>query len=156
MLKPVATIELVYRDETGSTGAVIVNIPSSSSIETGDAAATALASLIAPMTDCSFIKYRVSWRFQTDAPGIAESGTAIVNTGVFFFEDFDGDNIGLITVPGIKDSLIETTGAGAGVSIDTELEAVIDFKEQVIAMDGCDPFGNLFFRIAAAYRQSRV
>lgn len=156
MLKPVATIELVYIDERGSTGATVVNIPSSSTIAVGDAQALALASLIAPMTDCSLLKYRVSWRVVIEDPGIAGSSAAVVNTGVFIFSDFDGGNLGLITVPAIKDELLETTGNGAGVSIDRDNEAVSDFIAQVIDMNCSNPFGDIFFRLETAYRQSRV
>jgi len=156
VLRPVATLELVYMDERGSTGATVVNIPASSSIEVGDAQATALASLIAPMTDCTLVKYRVSWRVVIEDPGIAGSSAAIVNTGVFIFSDFDGGNLGLITIPAIKDEIVETSGNGAGVAIDQENEAVLDFVAQVIDMNASNPFGDIFYRLETAYRQSRV
>jgi len=156
VLKPTATIELVYMDETGSTSAVVVNVPSSSSIATMDAAASALASLIAPMTDCALIKIRHSYRTLFEV-NISDAGSSpLVVAGMFFFEDFEGSHIGVVSVPALKSSLIETTGNGAGVLIDLSNEDVDAFIAGMIANDACTPQGDFFFRIKAAYRQSRV
>ncbi len=156
MLKPTATIELVYIDETGSTSAVVVNVPASTSIATMDAQATALASLIAPMTDATLIKIRYSYRtvYQVN---IADAGSnPLTVNGVFIFSDFDFNTAGLISIPGLKSSLIATDGNGAEVLIDITSDEVIDFIEQLIAMDATNPMGILLLHLEAAYRQSRV
>jgi hypothetical protein len=143
-------------DETGSTSAVVVNVPSSSSIAIMDANATALASLIAPMTDAVLVKIRHSYRtvYEVD---ISEAGSSpIVFAGMFFFTDFEGSHIGVVTVPGIKDEFIDTTGVGAGVLINTSADEVFAFVEYMRTNDFTTPMGDFFFFLKAAYRQSRV
>ena len=49
-------------DETGSTSAVVVNVPSTTSVTVMDATASALASLIAPISDAVLVKIRYSYR----------------------------------------------------------------------------------------------
>jgi hypothetical protein len=156
VLKPTATIELVYADETGSTSAVVVNVPSSSSIAIMDATATALASLIAPMTDAVLVKIRHSYRtvYQAD---ISEAGSnAIVFAGVFIFSDFEGSNLGIVVIPAIKDAFIMTSGNGAGVLINTSDDTVFEFVNHMRTNDYSNPMGDFFFFLKAAYRQSRV
>ena len=156
MLRPTAQIELIYMDETGNTSAVVLNVPSSSSIEIMDVNATALASLIAPMTDATLIKIRNSYRAVIGGD-ISDAGSApIVASGTFFFEDFAGGNIGLVTVPSFKDALIVTDGFGSGILIDTENEDVFSFIEGILASGVCTPFGDLFYRLRSAYVQRRV
>jgi hypothetical protein len=143
-------------DETGSTSAVVVNVPSTSSIATMDATATALASLIAPMTDCVLVKIRHSFRNQF-VVDIRDAGSnPITVAGMFFFEDFDGLHIGIVNIPALKSSLIISTGVGAGVLIDTSDDAVNEFITYAVSNDLCTPMGDFFFRIKTAYRQSRV
>lgn len=156
MLKPTATIELVYMDETGSTSAVVLNVPSSSSIATMDAEASALASLIAPITDCVLVKIRYCYRSQFVASAIDAGSNPIRVNGVFYFSTGDSTPLGFVTVPAIKDALLETTGTGAGVLIDTANEDVMSFIVELIDLDASNVFGDVFTSLATAYRQSRV
>ena len=103
MLKPTADIDLIMMDSKGSTGAVTVHIPASSTIAIGDAVASALASLVAPMSDAVLIKYRISWRNGTDALSVAETGAAIKNAGVFVLCSDSSPQLAVLNIPGIKE-----------------------------------------------------
>lgn len=156
MLLPTATIELVYMDEKGSTAAVVVNVPITSSIATMDATATALASLIAPITDCVLVKIRYSYRakFVVDA---SDAGVApVVVSGVFIFNTTSDDPLSLIAVPAIKESLLVDIGPTAGYGIDTTLSDVSAFIDELFSIGATNPYGDAISSINAAYRQSRV
>lgn len=156
MLKPVATIELVLMDSRASIGAVVLNIPASSTVEIGDAQATALASLIAPMSDAVLVRYRICYRFQYDDIGVAESGAAVVNAGAFLLMCDPPAPPAVVIVPAIKDSLLLTDGPTAGYGIDRSNSDVVAFLEQLIAMNVSNTFGDAITAIEAAYRQSRT
>lgn len=156
MLKPTATIELVYRDETGSTSAVVTNVPVSSSIASLDAVATALASLIAPITDAVLIKVRYSFRavFEYD---ISEAGSnPIVFAGLFLFSTTTPSPDDVIIIHGIKDDILLDTGVTADYGVDLTDSRVIAFLDAIIDLGASNPFGDAITDIAAAYRVSRV
>lgn len=156
MLQPTAMIELVYMDETGSTSAVVVNVPSTSSIAVIDAQATALASLIAPMTDATLIKMRYSYRVKYQA-NISDAGSnPIVVAGAFFFNTSDDIPMALVIVPSIKSSLFVHIGPTSEYGIDLTNSDVIAFIDALIADNATNPFGDVITSISAAYRQSRV
>jgi hypothetical protein len=156
VLKPTATIELVYMDETGSTSAVVVNVPSTSSIATMDAQASALASLIAPMTDCVLVKIRYCYRSIILAD-ISDAGSSPIRVaGVFYFSTGDIPPLGFVTVPSFKDTLLETSGTGEGVLIDTTNGDVMSFIVGLLDINASNVFGDVFASLVAAYRQSRV
>jgi hypothetical protein len=156
VLQPVAKIELVLMDDTGSTSAVIVNVPSGSTVETCDASAIALASLVAPMSDAVMVRYRVSWRNQVEAPGVAGSGAAIQHAGVFIFEDTALGSLGLVNVPAIKEDLLVSSEPGAGVLIDQADSRVMALVTDLFTIEASNIFGDVFDALVAAYRQSRV
>ena len=156
MLRPTATIELIYTDETGSTSAVIINVPVSTSIAIMDATATALASLIVPMTDASLTKIRYKFKFEVDTPITDAGSNPITICGVFFCECGEDVPMEVIMLPSIKTSLLIHTGPTSEYAIDLTASDVIAFEDGLIAANSCNPFGNVIASIETAYRQSRV
>lgn len=156
MLKPVATIELILMDESGSTSAVVVNVPSGSTLAQADASATALASVVLPMTDCVMVRYRIAWRFQYEDNALPEVSAGVAQCGVFIFEGDGGETAGLVAIPSLKDEKIVTVGNGAGVLIeltDSDVSAVVS---GVLGASCANALGVPFEQLQTAYRQSRV
>lgn len=156
MLRPTATIELIYTDETGSSSVVQVNVPVSTSIATMDATATALASLIAPMTDASLTKIRFKFKFEVDTPITDAGSNPITVCGVFFCECGVDAPMEVLMLPGIKTSLLIHTGPTSEYAIDLTASDVIALEDGLIAENACNPFGDVITSIETAYRQSRV
>ena len=156
MLKPVATIELILMDDTSSTAAVAVNVPSGSTLEQVDASAVTLASLVLPMTDCVLVKYRISWRFQYEDNALPDSGAGVAQCGAFIFEDDGGVTAGLVTIPSLKDDKLLDTGNGAGVLVDLADSDVSAMITGILDAAASNALGVPFSQLQAAYRQSRV
>lgn len=156
MLKPTATIELVLKDETGSSAAVVVNVPSTTSISVMDATATALASIIAPMSDCVLVKMRYCYRSITGADISSAGSTPLTTAGILFLATTSEDHIGLVNIPAIKPSFILTTGDGAGVLMDTANSDLIALVDELVTLNASTPAGDVLDHLLTAYRQSRV
>lgn len=156
MLKPAANVELVWQDETGSTAVTMLHAPSSATVDDIDASATALASILLPLTGCVLIKQRIKYINQTVPRTEPADSTPIVRSGVFYFSVDPPSSDGLINVPSIKESVISDVEPFAGVGIDRDNADVIAFVNAVLAGDVTNAFGDAFTALVAAYRQSRV
>lgn len=156
MLKPVATIELVLMDESGSTSAVVVNVPSGTTLAIADASALTLASVVLPMTDCVMVKYRIAWRFQYEDNALPESGAGIAQCGVLIFEGDGGVTAGLVAIPSLKDEKLVTTGTGAGVLIELTDTDVLAMIAGILDAECSNALGVQFVDLQTAYLQSRV
>ena len=156
MLKPVAVVELVWQDETGSTAVTMLHAPSSATYADIDASASALASILASLTGCVLIKQRIKYKSVPDTPVAADEGTAIVRTGLFFFSTGTSTPDTGIVVPSINDGIILETGPTSGYGIDLSNSDVIAFENAVIVANVTNPFGDAVEALFAAYIQSRV
>ena len=156
MLKPSAVVELVMQDETGSTAAVTLHAPSSATYAEIDASATALASILLPLTGAVLVRQRIKYVAVPDSPVSADNDTAIVRTGLFFFSTGTTTSDTGIMVPAVKDAIISTTEPTAGVGIDLTNSDVIAFEDAVIASGVTNPFGDAIEALFVAYLQSRV
>jgi len=156
VLKPAAIVELVWQDETGSTASTMLSAPSSSTLDDIDAAATALASIIAPLTGAVLVKIRIKYRSQTVPRTEPVDSTPIARSGVFYFSVDPPSPDGLVNVPSIKESVISDVEPFAGVAIDRDNTAVIALSNAILAGGVTNPFGDAFTALVAAYRQSRV
>lgn len=156
MLKPTATVELVMRDETGSTSALTLFAPVSKTVEEIDAAASAVASILASISGAVLVAQRIKYRNAEETRLIPAGSTPLHERAAFIFETGDFTAYGLITVPSIKDSIMLTDGFGAGYIVDTSLTIVSDFITQVLALPLCSPLGDVAISLVSAYRHSRV
>jgi len=156
VLRPNAVVELVWQDETGSTASTMLNVTSSSTVEDIDAAATALASIVLPLTGAVLIKQRIKFKNETVPRADPADSTPIVRSGVFYFSVDPPSPDGLITVPSIKESVISDVEPFSGVGIDRDNSDIIAFVDAVLAAGVTNVFGDAFTALVAAYRQSRV
>lgn len=156
MLATTPTLDLVLMDETGSTAAVSVHLPLGTTVSAADAAATALASVVASITGCVLIKQRIVYKLVAEIPGAAAIGSSITRAGVFYFDTTSETIDAVITVPGITDDVLVTTEPGLGVLIDLENADIVSFVDILIASGVTNMLGDAVTAIVTAYRQSRV
>jgi len=156
VLKPSAVVELVWQDASGSTSATTIHAPSSATVIEIDASASALASILMPLTGCVLIKQRIRYIWVPDEPVVASGGTSVLHTGSFFFATEDDNPIALIVVRAIKDEVLVDSGPTAGYAIDTDNTDVIAFENAVIDGMVTNVFGNDAIELITAYLQSRV
>jgi len=156
MLRPSAVVELVWQDETGSTAVTQLSASSSLTVAEIDADATALASILVPLTGATLIKQRIRYVWKPDSPVAAGDSTPIKRTGIFFFSADPPSPDGLISVPAVKDSVLSTIEPFAGYAIDRDNADVIAFAAAVVDNGITNPFGDPFTALVAAYLQSRV
>jgi hypothetical protein len=134
----------------------MLHVPSSATVDDIDASATALASILLPLTGCVLIKQRIKYINQTVPRTEPADSTPITRSGVFYFSVDPPSPDGLINVPSIKESVISDVEPFAGVGIDRDNSDVIAFVDAVLAADVTNAFGDAFTALVAAYRQSRV
>lgn len=156
MLNPNADVELVWQDETGSTAVTLLHAPSSLTVAEIDADATALASILASLTGAVLVKQRIKYRNRPETRPVPASDTPIHEQAVFIFTTTDDDPKAIVQVPSIKESIMLTTGFGAGYIVDLMLTDVIAFIDAAISLPVCSPFSDGATAIESAYRQSRV
>jgi hypothetical protein len=121
-----------------------------------DAGASALASILAPLTGAVLIRQRIIFKSVAVPQDVADVGSSIKRRGVFYFASDDDMSVTLVEVPGILEEMILTTGNGAGVLIDLSNGYISTLIATIIETPICDPFGVLMGHILAAYRQSRT
>jgi len=121
-----------------------------------DVGASALASIIAPLTGAVLIRQRIIFKSVAVPHDVADVGGSIKRRGVFYFASDDEMFVTLVEVPGLLDEMLETTGNGAGVLIDLSNGYITTLVAAIIETPITDPFGNQMGHILTAYRQSRV
>ena len=156
MLKPNAVVELVWRDDSGSTATTTINAPSSATVIEIDAAASALASILVPLTGAVLIKQRIKYRFEVVPREGPVDDTPIIRSGAFFFDATPDTPDYVAIVPSIKEEVLIDVGPTAGYEIDSTNTAVIAFVAALLGNAATNPFGDALSMLVAAYRQSRV
>jgi hypothetical protein len=151
-----AVIELVYRDASGSNGAVTIHVPPDTTYADADVGAMALASVLASLTGGTLVKQRIKYLIVRDPTTVPLDGSDVVHRGAFVFADAADNAIGLCEVPGILDRTLLTSGPCADVCIDLSNSDIADFIDAIITNGATDPFATPFDHIFSAYVQSRV
>jgi hypothetical protein len=149
-------LELQYLDASGSKGTVLMKAPVGTSYEDMDVSATALASIIAPLTGAVLMRQRIIYKSVVDPRVAADDSSPIEHAGVFYFASDDDEHQTLVKVPSFLEELYVTTEPGNGVLIDQSNGYVSSFIAAALETPICDPFGNLMGHIVSAFRQSRV
>jgi len=156
VLKPCAIVELVWRDETGSTSATTVFVSSSATVSEIDASAAALASILLPLSGAVLVAQRIKYQWVPEAPVAATDGSPIVRAGAFFFNTGESTPMELVMVRAVKDAIVSTIEPEAGVAIDTSHSDVIAFIDTVVDGIFTNPFGDDIVSFEDAYIQSRI
>lgn len=156
MLRPSAVVELVWQDASGSTAATTVWANSSLTVEQIAANAETLAAIVASLTGAVLVRERIQYRSAIGATSPASGAASIKRTGIFFFSTGDDTPLALVSVPAIKDSLLETSGPREGIGIILTDSDVDTFANAVIDSDITNPFADDIIGLPDAYLQSRV
>jgi hypothetical protein len=151
-----AIVELVYRDETSSQGSVQLNFPISSTYAEVETGANAFISAFAVLTSCVLVEMRIRYRYQQDTRLMAADGSSIKHTGVFLFAVDPPAPNAIISVPGILDSTLLTTGPLAFYQIDRSNVDVAAFIDVIVSNDITNQFGDDITACIVAALQSRV
>jgi len=156
VLVATATIELVYLDASGSTGAVTMHASAAQPVTEIAAQAEALAAIIAPICDCELVRSRIKYKVvQEDVPPAA-IGSSVKRQGAFFFDTSDDTPIGIVSIPGISNDVIEVAGVRVGYGIDVSNSDVVAFLDELIAINATNSFGDAITSLRDAYVQSRT
>lgn len=151
-----AIVELVYRDETSSQGAIQLNFPISTSYADAEVGALAFASAFASLTGCTLIEIRFRYRYQTNTRLTAADGSSMKRQGVFLFA-IDGDSpSAIISVPGILDETLLTTGPLAFYQIDLTNTDIAAFCDAIADNGICNQFADDITAVITGALQSRV
>lgn len=156
MLASDAVVELVWQDETGSTAITLLHAPSSSTVAEIDADATALASILASLTDAVLVRQRIKYHSVRETAVPASGDTPLTQAAVFIFSPGDELPMSVITIHSVKDSIMLSSGFGAGFIVDTANSDVVAFKNAVIDNGISNPFADDLVALVSAYRQSRL
>lgn len=156
MLKPSAIVELVLRDETGTQAALTLFTPSSLTVDTIAANAEAFAAIVLPLTRCSLVAIRVRYVAITDPPAEADGPSRTSHALALFFAVDGSASGGLVTVPGINDSVFVSSGPGAGAVLDLTNADVSALVSAILDAGFCTPFAVPFLDVSGGYLQSRV
>lgn len=156
MLRPCATVELIWRDESGTQSATVFNVPISYTAEQAFGAASAVLGACSALTNAALVSVRVRYKFGVDERLPASGSTPITETGVFFFSTGTGTTDTGIVIHAIKQEILVADGKLAGVGIDLTNPSVVDFGDAAISLPASNPFGDVIVSLFAAYKQSRV
>ena len=156
MIAPVAVVELVWQDETGSTAVTLLHASSSLTVAEIDANVTALASILASLTDAVLVRQRIKYRSVRETAVPASDDTPLTEAAVFVFSPGDDLPMSIITIHSIKNSIMLDSGFGAGFIVDMTNADVIAFRDAVIDNGLSNPFADDLIALVSAYRQSRL
>lgn len=156
MLQPSAVVELIWQDASGSTSTTTVFAASSLTVADIDASASALASLIVPLTDCVLIGQRIKYKTAYEVHTDPDSDTPVSHAMALFFTAGGDTSAGVLTVPSINDGVFVTDGPGAGAVVDLGNADVSSLVTTVLDSGICNPFAVPFDDVFSGYLQSRV
>lgn len=156
MLAPSAVVELVWQDETGSTAITQLNAPSSLTVAEIASDAEAFGAILASLTEAVLVRYRIKYRSVRETAVPASDDTPLTEAAVFIFSPDDNLPYSVITIHSVKDSIMLSSGFGAGYIVDTTNSDVMAFVNAVIDNDISNPFADDLTGLFSAYRQSRL
>lgn len=125
------------------------------SVAAAQSAATSLRGTLQTLTGCAFLEQRYTLPFVEMATPAPLVGTLTQRHGVFIFSTATPDQYAIIAIPGLLDTLLKTTGPGAGVAINTALPAVAALVAELTNGAWCNKYGYIITSLEAAYLQVR-
>jgi hypothetical protein len=148
-------LELQYVDASGTRGAITVKYPLDTTVAVMDDQASALSSLIAPITGATLIRQRIIYKAAERPRPDADAGSYIFRSGIFLMMTNPPSPAAIVVVPAIIDAVLLTSGPTAGYGIDRSNSDIIAFFDAVIALNATNVFGDTITAIEAAYLVSR-
>lgn len=151
----VPAIRLYLVDGSGSYSQAEYWIRPGSTVEDGRGAAHTMRGALAGLTLCTIYGFAVEYRGVELTAPVAAGPAAAARTGVLIFTTTAPDEYAIVTIPGVRDDLVLTTGAGAGVQLDTTSPAISALVAELTNGDYVNPFGYILTGLAGAMLQIR-
>lgn len=155
MLGQSAFVELVYEDASGSQAAVMLHFPLTTEVSEVVASSNELAAILASLTDSVLMIRRIKYKNQLIPLGSVSDAGSVAQQGVFYFAVDIPNPDTLLSIPGIKSEMIESTGTFAGYRIDSSNGYIASFIALVVESGFTNPFGDDIRSYVTGYLQSR-
>lgn len=136
---PAATLNFVFRDESGSLGVMRISVPYATLAAAAITAAAAIRTAMLALSDATIVSQSLTYSYFDDAPVAANPGSRVEEKGQFTWRTANGRTTGF-TIPAIKDAVLNTSGSinrsdPLIVALDT---AVVGAGAIFCAADGSD------------------
>jgi hypothetical protein len=147
-----------YVDDNGKHSSWSLNLPALTPLAAARARAEAMIPIAAPLIRCAFAGYELRQDVVEINPGTPDPASDASWAAVFIFQTALPDQRFLCYVPGLKDSILTTSGSFPGIAIDTTHPDVAAFVNECIG--GITPHfvgleGNDLTGLNVAYKQWR-
>jgi hypothetical protein len=143
-------------DETSSSALMRGSLAAGTSADAALAYVTALASAVAPITDCAIVRAAVSYRITIDPSSNPTPGARSADQALFVFDTDDPPVTAVVSVAGILRSKLSTVSCFGGVDIDLADSDIAAFTTEVSGGIWTDPFALDLAAVNTAYiRQVR-
>ena len=142
-------------DQTGSTATLRFNIKTGLSVASAMQNATNFRSIINALSSCTITRQSVVYRFTPENRNEPLEDSSVHNVGVFIFTTSDSEQYAMFVLPGIDESVLMTTGPGAGILIDATNPLIVALVEQITSGLWYSQFGYQIDELVIAFRQVR-
>lgn len=149
-------LELVFQDETGSTGALYVNLTAGTTVSEADSVLGGFAAALQRLTGTVLVRTRLIYRLRNTTPVAAAPGSTIKRNGVFLIDTSSDAPGAIVALPAILDDYLIFPPPGCTTMVDLSNSNVIAFIDALIGAGVCNPFGDTATTVFAAYLASRV
>jgi hypothetical protein len=107
---PTATLSFTWKDASGSIGHTDIHVPDGTLAAVALTAAEALGALLAAMSDCVLLGYKLTYNRVENAPGSPVAGSRVEEKGNFIWTTADGRST-RFSIPAIKDTQLNASGS---------------------------------------------
>lgn len=107
---PTATLSYTWKDASGSIGHTDIHVPDATLAAVALTAAGVLGALLAAMSDCVLLNYKLTYNRVENAPGAPVAGSRVEEKGNFIWTTEDGRST-RFSIPAIKDTQLNASGS---------------------------------------------
>lgn len=143
-------------DDSGTVSNTRIAIRSGSSVADGLAAASAYRPLAAALSGAECREQRVIYTQVAESPAAPSIDVPVGDCAVFVFATTDAAQWGIVELPGFSRTLLETSGAGAGIRVDLASPAVAAFVAELTSGLWCNPFGYILTGVESGFLTVRA
>lgn len=154
MLQQQPQVSYTVQDVTGSSGRIRLNFKRNIDAATAMAAVSVLRGHLTPLTGCTFTRQSVVYSAVEQTPA-APANVHVSRMGVFVFSTTAANQYAVIELPGLRDSMLMTTGPGYGILIDQSKPEIGAFIAEMISGRWCNRFGYVITECESAMLQLR-
>jgi hypothetical protein len=103
-------LSFTWKDASGSIGHTDIHVPDGTLAAVALTAAEALGALLAAMSDCVLLGYKLTYNRVENAPGSPVAGSRVEEKGNFIWTTADGRST-RFSIPAIKDTQLNASGS---------------------------------------------